>query len=54
MQIECVNIRNRDRGGGKEDSEDGFLEEESVKRIEQIQELYQEKGSKKQGHVRTD
>ncbi|CAN6988049.1 unnamed protein product [Brassica oleracea var. botrytis] len=37
-------------------SKDVFTEEESDKRIEQIQELIQEKGTKKQhqSHVRTD
>ena len=47
MQTERGNIRNRDVGGGEEDRKDVFTEEESHKRIEQIQKLIQEKGSKK-------
>lgn len=43
MQIERVDIRNRDVRGGEEDSQDVFAEEESNKRIEQIQELILEK-----------
>lgn len=56
MQTERGNIRNRDVGGGEEDRKDVFTEEESHKRIKQIQELIQEKGSKKhqQSYVRTD
>lgn len=49
-------IRNRDGRGGEEDSKDVLTEEESHERFKQIQELIQEKGSKKhqQSYVRTD